>query len=187
MPLNLANRLTLCRITVIPFFISSVLYYTPDKDYLRFVAFGIFVFAVVLDILDGYIARRYGEVTRAGSILDPLADKVLLMSAFVCLHLIRDTLPSVYFPVWFVVFVISRDMILMLGAVVIQIVRGDLHPRPSIWGKISTVCQVASILVVLLQWPDVSVIWFVTTGVSAFAALQYIRDGLQTLSEGSHA
>lgn len=185
MSLNLANRLTLCRIVAVPFFACAVLYYSPQQDHLRFVALGIFLFAVILDVVDGFVARRYGQITRAGSILDPLADKVLLMSAFVCLYMIRHQLPAVHFPIWFVAFVISRDVILMLGAAVIQMVKGSLHPKPSVWGKASTVGQAVSIIVVLIQWPQTPVIWFVSAGISAVAGLQYIRDGLQTLSEGS--
>ncbi|PIW63499.1 MAG: CDP-diacylglycerol--glycerol-3-phosphate 3-phosphatidyltransferase [Candidatus Omnitrophica bacterium CG12_big_fil_rev_8_21_14_0_65_50_5] len=184
--LNLANRLTLGRIVAIPFFAAAVLYYSPDKDYLRFAALGIFLFAAVLDFLDGYIARKFGQVTRAGSILDPLADKMLLMSAFICLHLIRKDLP-IHFPVWFVVFVISRDVILMLGALVMQIVKGNLHPQPSTWGKAGTFVQICSVAVLLLQWPYAPVVWYMATAVSAVAALQYLRNGLQTLSEGSEA
>lgn len=184
--LNLANRLTLGRIVAIPFFSAAVLYYSPDKDYLRFVALAIFLFAGILDLLDGYVARHYGQITRAGSILDPLADKLLVMSAFICLHLIRKDLP-IHFPVWFVVFVISRDVILMLGALVMQIVKGNLHPKPSTWGKVGTFVQICSVVVLLLQWPYAPWVWYAATAVSAVAVLQYVRHGLQTLSEGGEA
>jgi len=85
MVFTLANKLTVFRILLVPVFVWTVLCYSPDKDYLRFVAFGIFLFAVLLDVFDGYIARKLHQETKLGSILDPLADKFLLISTYFCL------------------------------------------------------------------------------------------------------
>ena len=83
MALTFANKITVCRIVAVPFLIATVLYYTPQNDYLRLVALGIFLFAVISDAVDGYVARHYRQRTKAGAVLDPVADKLLLISAFI--------------------------------------------------------------------------------------------------------
>jgi len=83
--LNFANKITIARIIAVPIFIGTVLYYSKQNDFLRFVSLGVFLFAVISDVFDGYIARTRNQKTKAGAILDPLADKFLLISAFVCL------------------------------------------------------------------------------------------------------
>ena len=71
MPLTLANKLTIGRILAVPFFIATVVYYTPERDYLRYVALGIFCLAILTDVIDGYVARTQNQKTVAGAILDP--------------------------------------------------------------------------------------------------------------------
>src|SRR3989338_7065868 len=90
--LSFANKVTIVRILTVPFFIATVLYYAPERDYLRLAALCIFLVAVISDVIDGYIARTWKEKTKAGAILDPLADKLLLISAFICLYKIRSLL-----------------------------------------------------------------------------------------------
>ncbi len=89
MSLTFANKITICRILAVPFFIATVLYYSPQRDHLRYAALGIFLFAVISDVIDGYIARTRHQKTRAGAILDPLADKLLLISATGCFDRLR--------------------------------------------------------------------------------------------------
>ena len=182
MPLTFANKITICRILAVPFFIVSILYYSPEKDYLRFVAIGIFSFAVISDIIDGYIARTRHEKTKAGAILDPLADKLLLISAFVCLYIIGPWLASVRFPMWFVVAVISRDVVLLLGAMIILQVKGDLVVNPTIWGKASAFFQVSSVLGILWQWPFSSMLWIITLGLTIISGVDYIREGIKIIN-----
>src|SRR5690349_1147781 len=117
--LNFANKITIGRILAVPFFIVVLLYHSVDRDYFRYIALGIFLFAVISDVIDGYIARTRHQKTQAGAILDPLADKLLLISAFICLYRIGTQLPTVHFPLWLVVTVISRDVILLIGALLI--------------------------------------------------------------------
>ena len=105
--LTLASKITVCRILIVPVFIATVLYYSPDQDYLRFAALGVFALALALDILDGYLARRLHQETRAGALLDPLADKILLISAYICLYKVGILFDAVRFPIWLVVAVTS--------------------------------------------------------------------------------
>ena len=86
--MNIANKISTFRILTVPFFIACILYYSPDKDYLRLMALSIFVIAVFSDCIDGYIARKKKQYSPAGLILDPVGDKILLISAFIFLHIV---------------------------------------------------------------------------------------------------
>ena len=185
MALTFANKVTIGRILAVPIFIAIVLYYSPQRDYLRYWALGIFLLAMITDMVDGYIARTRQQKTRAGAILDPLADKMLLMSAFICLYKIGVFFSIVHFPVWLVVGVISRDVILLLGAMLIYLVHGQLSLAPSQWGKASTLFQALSIIGMLLQWPDFLELWYVTIVLTTVSGVGYIYNGIKVLNAPS--
>ncbi|MFA5087812.1 MAG: CDP-alcohol phosphatidyltransferase family protein [Candidatus Omnitrophota bacterium] len=182
MSLTFANKITIARILAVPFFIATVLSYSPDRDSLRYLALGIFLFAVISDVIDGYIARTRNQKTHAGAILDPLADKLLLISAFVCLYKVGALFAAVQFPIWLVVAVISRDVILLLGSMIIYLVHGDLSIDPSRWGKATTFFQVLCVLGVLLQWKEVYFIWYFTIIFTFISGVGYIRNGIRILN-----
>ena len=186
MALTFANKVTIGRIIVVPLFIATVLYYSPERPSLRYVALGIFLFAVISDVIDGYIARTRHQKTKAGAILDPLADKLLLISAFICLTIKGNVFSDTAFPLWLVVAVISRDVILLLGAMIIYLVQGDLSISPTRWGKATTFFQVFCIIGVLLQWKIAVLIWYVTALLTVISGLGYIRNGIKTLNDPSH-
>ena len=182
MALTFANKITIVRIVVMPFFIAVVLYYSPERDYLRYVALGLFSFAVISDVIDGYIARTRNQRTLAGAILDPLADKILLMSAFICLYKVGISFSIVQFPMWLVVAVISRDAILLLGSMIIYLVHGNLKIQPSIWGKVTAFFQVSCIWGVLVQWPYIDFFWPATAIFTVISGIDYIRNGIKVLN-----
>jgi CDP-diacylglycerol--glycerol-3-phosphate 3-phosphatidyltransferase len=179
---NFANRITIFRILAVPFFIAVLLYYSPQREYLRSVALGIFLFAVISDLIDGYIARTQHQRTQAGAILDPLADKFLLISAFICLYKVGEFLPATRFPLWLVVTVISRDVILLIGALLIFMVHGQLSGEATKWGKLSTFFQVVAVLGMLLQWPIINVSWYVAVLFAVVSAVDYIWYGIKVLN-----
>ncbi len=185
MGMTFANKITVCRILAVPFFISSVLYYSHEQEYFRYVALSIFLFAVISDFIDGYIARRWHQKTKAGAILDPLADKLLLISAFITLYAMRLQLGSVQFPTWLVVAAISREVILILGATIIQLQKGDLILNPTWLGKTTTFFQMASVLGVLLDWEFSYLIWDATLIFTIISGLDYIREGIKILNNGA--
>ena len=187
MSLTFANKVTILRILAVPFFIASVLYYGPDREYLRYVAMGIFSFAVISDVIDGYIARTRQQKTRAGAILDPLADKLLLISAFICLYSINSNgqLGTVRFPIGLVIAVISRDVILLLGSMIIYSIHGVMDIEPSRWGKATTFFQVFSIFGVLLQWAISPAIWIIMVLLTIISGVGYIRNGIKVLNTPS--
>ncbi|MFH1640540.1 MAG: CDP-alcohol phosphatidyltransferase family protein, partial [Candidatus Omnitrophota bacterium] len=147
--MNFANKISTFRILSVPFFIASLCYYSAERNYLRFVALGIFFLGVISDAVDGYIARKAKQNTKAGLVLDPLGDKLLLMSAFICLSLIREF--AIKFPLWVTLIVISRDVIILLGALVIYMVKQKIDIFPTRWGKLTTAFQMTAVIFVLIQ------------------------------------
>ena len=146
-----ANKITILRILLIPFFVVEVLYYGKGGNELhRLWAIISFAVAAICDGVDGYIARRYNQRSELGAILDPLADKLLLVSGIVLL-----SIPWPYFdtiPLWLTGTIIGRDILILVGLVVIQITIGKVTVRPRILGKIATVLQMAVVLWILLKW-----------------------------------
>src|SRR5216684_6466140 len=132
--MGLANWLTTLRILLIPVFVTLLVYRRPGWAFLVFCA------ASLTDMLDGYIARRRGTQTRLGAFLDPVADKLLMTSAFVTLTYLK------VIPFWIAAVVVSRDLILSVGVVVIHVAGGTVQPAPSWLGKMSTAFQMLTVL-----------------------------------------
>jgi CDP-diacylglycerol--glycerol-3-phosphate 3-phosphatidyltransferase len=179
-----ANKITIFRILLVPFFIVEVLTYVDDgEEWHRFLAIMAFLLASVCDGVDGYIARRYDQRSELGAILDPLADKLLLVAGIVLLSLHHEQyLP--HLPLWLTATVISRDVLLLLGLVVIHFICGKVTVKPHLIGKGATVLQMVAVCWALLKLPASGLHWFalsaaVCTGVSG---LIYVSDGVRQLS-----
>ncbi|MCA9398578.1 MAG: CDP-diacylglycerol--glycerol-3-phosphate 3-phosphatidyltransferase [Candidatus Omnitrophica bacterium] len=181
MPMTVANIITIFRILTIPFFIATILYYTHETDYLRHAALGIFLFSSVSDAVDGYIARKHGQMTDIGAVLDPLADKLLLISAFICLYKVGVNFPVVRFPLWLIVAVLSRDIIVLGGILVIHILKGKVKMKTTFLGKATTFFQMICVLLMLLQWIISPVVWYITAFLSIVSAVDYLRRGMTQL------
>ena len=141
------NLLTVFRMVLIPVFVSLLFYQ-------RFVlALTVFILAGVTDGLDGLLARRFDQKSQLGTILDPIADKLLLVTAFVVLSMrsvFPQPLPShLPVPFWVTVAVISRDVFILVGAAAINIVTGFRRFRPSMLGKINTTVQILAIVLIM--------------------------------------
>ena len=181
-----ANKVTIARILLIPFFIVQVIYYSRTGNELyRFGALLAFALAGLGDALDGYIARHYNQRSELGAILDPLGDKLLLVSAVVLLSLrSAGGVGLDRIPLWVTATIISRDVVLMVGLALIQITCGKAVVRPRILGKIATVLQMAMVLWRLLKWPEpwsgyLTYAAAICTGISG---LLYVWDGMRQLS-----
>jgi cardiolipin synthase len=137
-----ANQLTLGRILLIPAFVILIVY--------GYFGWALIVFGVagLTDLLDGLIARTWGRRTNLGAWLDPMADKLLLVTTFIVL-----TLPGLglinRLPVWLTVLIISRDVIIVLTVAIISLAVGPREFRPSIFGKIATATYVCTCVLVL--------------------------------------
>jgi CDP-diacylglycerol--glycerol-3-phosphate 3-phosphatidyltransferase len=179
-----ANKITILRILLVPFFVVETLYYTKQGYELhRLLAMVCFAVAAICDGVDGYVARHYNQCSELGAILDPLADKLLLVSGIVVLSF--DHSPFLEsMPLWLTGTVLGRDMLILVGMVVIHLMVGKVKVRPRIIGKIATVLQMAVVLWILLKWGEswlraLSLATALCTGISG---LLYVWDGSRQLS-----
>ena len=177
--MNFANKISTFRILSVPFFIATLIYYSPERSYLRFIAFGIFILGVISDAVDGYIARKSHQQSPAGLVLDPLGDKLLLMSAFICLSL-KSEFP-IRFPIGVTLIVISRDVMILLGALVIYIVKQDINISPTRWGKLTTTFQMSSVIAVLLQLSISPIFWWLAAFFTIISGIDYVMRGFKKL------
>jgi len=178
--MNFANKISIFRILIVPFFIASLIYYTPEKDFLRWIALLVFILAVISDAVDGYVARKSKQISKAGVVLDPLGDKLLLMSSFICLTILKDF--PLRFPLWVTFIVISRDTIILLGAVVIYMVKQDINVLPTRWGKLSTTFQMLSVIAVLLQTKVFAYfMWSIAVFFTIISGIVYVKRGFKIL------
>ena len=180
--MNLPNWISIFRILCIPLFIGTLAYYSPDQDHLRLVALAVFLIAVISDAVDGYIARTRHLKTRLGSFIDPLADKLLLTSSFICLAVAHNIPPAFRLPLWVPILFISRDVILVIGAALVHIVTGDLKIAPSPLGKLTTFFQMATVIMVLLQGRPALSVCYVAAFFTIVSGFEYLLKGSRLLS-----
>ncbi|OGW62462.1 MAG: CDP-diacylglycerol--glycerol-3-phosphate 3-phosphatidyltransferase [Nitrospirae bacterium RBG_16_64_22] len=178
--MNLPNLVTVIRIVLIPVFIILLVY---GPVVWALVAFSL---AGVTDALDGYLARRLGEQTAMGRFLDPLADKLLLNSAFITMGALGQ------FPVWLVVIVISRDVAITVGSLLIYLVHHGTVMAPTILGKATTLSQLILVVNQLIvtsagfAHPLEVPILAVTAALTVASGIHYIVRGIR-FSGGSAA
>jgi cardiolipin synthase len=147
--MGLANWLTIGRILLVPVFVTLLVYNRVQ------LALGAFVLAGLTDSLDGYIARARGTQTRLGAFLDPLADKLLLTASYVTL---TYKFPKVL-PFWLTATVISRDLLLIMVALLVMLTGGQVHPAPTGLGKTSTALQMVTVGLALMTVAGLQTGW----------------------------
>ena len=178
--MNLANKLTMLRILMIPVFIA-VLVYSKDRDIVyRYIALGIFIIASATDALDGYVARRYNMITDFGKLMDPLADKILVSSALIIL-IELGSISS-----WIVSIVIAREFI--ISGIRLIATEKNIIIAASPLGKLKTVSQMLSVILMLLSIKAISLItdlsiWLMCI-LSVISLLDYIIKNKKVLSLG---
>jgi cardiolipin synthase (CMP-forming) len=171
--LTAANLLTVLRLILIPIFVTTLYYQC------FFWSLCIFLSAAITDGLDGLLARSLNQKTHLGEILDPMADKLLLVTAFIILSLPRFTTITPI-PFWLTATAISRDVFIVLGALVINITTGFSKFRPSLPGKINTLVQISMIVVFLISNAFdqnsalLLVMYYATLAMAIFSGLHYI-------------
>lgn len=142
MSMNLPNKLTMFRVVLIPVFIVILMSGLIAEPASRYIAVVIFCVASFTDYLDGHIARKYNLVTNFGKFMDPLADKLLVSAAMICM------IELGMLPAWVVIIIISREFIITGFRLIAA--EGGLVIAASWWGKIKTVTQMAMIILMLL-------------------------------------
>ena len=178
--MNLANKLTMLRILMIPVFIA-VLVYSKDRDIVyRYIALGIFIIASVTDALDGYVARRYNMITDFGKLMDPLADKILVSSALIILIELGNIRS------WIVSIVIAREFI--ISGIRLIATEKNIIIAASPLGKLKTVSQMLSVILMLLSIEAISFITDISVWLmcilSVVSLLDYIIKNKKVLSLG---
>jgi cardiolipin synthase len=176
--LTTANQLTILRIVFVPLFITLLAYGQLGW------ALGTFVIAGITDVLDGIIARRYGQKTSIGAVLDPLADKLLMTASIIVL-----SLPQMEFintvPRWLMILMIFRDVFILLVSLITVLMAGWRVFRPSVYGKASTLLQVLTIFAVLFaNWrnivvPELQILFYLTGFMTAVSGVHYLGKGLR--------
>ncbi len=183
-----ANKITILRILLVPFFVVELLYYlrTGHESH-RLAALTCFGVAAALDGVDGYVARRFNQKSELGAILDPLADKLLLVSAVVTLSWSHSVWLG-QIPLWLTGTILGRDVLILLGLMVVRCTTGKVVVRPRLMGKCATVLQMTVVIWVLLRWdrgrggPWLAG-WCLSAAIcTACSGMLYLWDGMRQFS-----
>ena len=178
--MNLPNKLTVLRVIMIPFFVAALLYDGGANQNMRYVAAAIFIIASLTDMLDGKIARKYNLVTNFGKFMDPLADKLLVCSALICMIELREL------PAWMVIIIISREFIISGFRLVAS--DNGVVIAASYWGKFKTTFQMIGVVLLIFNIPALSmvttiVIW-IALALTVISLVDYIVKNAGVLTEG---
>ena len=179
--MNLPNKLTTLRVIMIPFFVFFLLWQNGENHTFRMIALALFIIASLTDLLDGKIARKYNLVTNFGKFMDPLADKLLVCSALICLIELNAL------PAWMVIIIISREFIIS-GFRLIASDNGVVIAA-SYWGKFKTTFQRVSVVLLILDIPALAFVTTICVWIALLLTIvslvDYIYKNHKILTEGS--
>ena len=178
--MNLPNKLTVLRVILIPFFVVSMMIENGANQTFRDVAAAIFIIASLTDMLDGKIARKYNLVTNFGKFMDPLADKLLVCSALICLIQLGQL------PAWMVIIIVSREFIIS-GFRLVAAEQGIVIAA-SYWGKFKTTFQMIAVVLMILNFEALSAVTLICTWaaliLTIISLVDYIAKNHKVLTEG---
>ncbi|MBQ5699124.1 MAG: CDP-diacylglycerol--glycerol-3-phosphate 3-phosphatidyltransferase [Lachnospiraceae bacterium] len=178
--MNLPNKLTVLRVIMIPFFVVMLMLDGGANQLYRYIAAAIFIIASFTDFLDGSIARKYGLVTNFGKFMDPLADKLLVCSALICLIELGQL------PAWMVLIIISREFIISGFRLVAS--DNGVVIAASYWGKWKTVFQMISVILLIVNVEALSMITnialWIALALTVISLVDYIVKNIGILTEG---
>ena len=179
--MNLPNKLTVLRVCMIPFFVVMLLLNGGENQTYRYIAAAIFIVASLTDMLDGKIARKYNLVTNFGKFMAPLADKLLVCSALICLVDLKQL------PAWMVIVIISREFIISGFRLVAS--DNGIVIAASYWGKFKTTFQMISVILLIVRIPALTVltqicVWTALV-LTVISLVDYIAKNHKVLTEGS--
>lgn len=179
--MNLPNKLTVMRVILIPFFVAALLYDNGSSQTMRVVANVIFIVASLTDLFDGKIARKYNLVTNFGKFMDPLADKLLVCSALICLIQLGQL------PAWVVIIIISREFIISGFRLVAS--DNGIVIAASYWGKFKTTFQMLMVIFLIMDLGGVfatveTILIYVSLALTVISLVDYIAKNKQVLTQG---
>jgi CDP-diacylglycerol--glycerol-3-phosphate 3-phosphatidyltransferase len=194
--MTLANKITVVRFFLIPVFIVFAAYYSEsitsgeEHRLYRILALATYALASISDAIDGYIARNFNQSTPLGRVLDPIADKLLLLSGVVTLSV---TNWHAGLPIWFAALVIARDVVISVGMLIIYLTHGKAKVRARISGKICTFLTLSCVCWVLVDfwsvgsrpWP-LEVLIYLAAVFTVVTGYLYLCDGIRQLRESGH-
>ena len=165
---------------MIPFFVAALLYDGGANQIMRYVAAALFIIASLTDMLDGKIARKYNLVTNFGKFMDPLADKLLVCSALICMIELREL------PAWMVIIIISREFIISGFRLVAS--DNGVVIAASYWGKFKTTFQMIGVVLLIFNIPALStlttIIVWIALALTVISLVDYIVKNAGVLTEG---
>lgn len=177
--MNLPNKLTVLRVIMIPFFVVFMLT-DLGGQYSNYIALVIFCVASLTDMLDGKIARKYNLVTNFGKFMDPLADKLLVGAAMICL------IPMNKLPAWIVIVIISREFIIS-GFRLVAADNGVVIAA-SYWGKFKTTFQMAAVILMIFNIPALTlvtnIVVVIAVALTIISLVDYVAKNIKILTEG---
>ena len=178
--MNLPNKLTIIRVCLIPFFVAALLFDHGNNYTMRIVANVLFIVASLTDLFDGKIARKYNLVTNFGKFMDPLADKLLVCSALICLIELGQL------PAWVVIIIISREFIIS-GFRLVAADNGVVIAA-SYWGKFKTTFQMAAVILMIFNIPALSlvtnIVVVIAVALTIISLVDYVAKNIKILTEG---
>ncbi len=166
--MNLPNKLTMFRVILIPFFVVFLLVDITSVD--KWIALAIFIVASLTDLLDGKIARKYNLVTNFGKFMDPLADKLLVCSALICLVALERI------PAWMVIVIIAREFIISGFRLVAS--DNGVVIAASYWGKFKTTFQIIIICLMIADLEELQLLTMIVTWVAVILTVVSLVDYL---------
>ena len=178
--MNLPNKLTVMRVILIPFFVAALLYDNGSSQTMRVVANVIFIVASLTDLFDGKIARKYNLVTNFGKFMDPLADKLLVCSALICLIQLGQL------PAWVVIIIISREFIIS-GFRLVAADNGIVIAA-SYWGKFKTTFQMIAVILMIFNIPALATVTMIMLVIAVvltvISLVDYVAKNVEVLTMG---
>jgi len=184
MLLNWPNRITIARILLVTPYVICMLNLNEPWAGWRYTALALFAAMAFSDALDGFLARRLGESTPLGGFLDPVGDKLLVTASVVLLAIDATAVQGFRLPNWVPVIAIGKDVLTVIGFLLIYAVTGQFFLRPRIWGKACTMLQLLMIGYGLIApdlpgwaqqpWP---VMWWIASAAAVIATVDYVRIG----------
>ena len=178
--MNLPNKLTILRVCLIPFFVAALLFDHGNNYTMRIVANVLFIVASLTDLFDGKIARKYNLVTNFGKFMDPLADKLLVCSALICLIELGQL------PAWVVIIIISREFIIS-GFRLVAADNGVVIAA-SYWGKFKTTFQMAAVILMIFNIPALTlvtnIVVVIAVALTIISLVDYVAKNIKILTEG---
>ena len=178
--MNLPNKLTTLRVIMIPFFVFFLLWQNGENHTFRMIALALFIIASLTDLLDGKIARKYNLVTDFGKFMDPLADKLLVCSALICLIQLGQL------PAWIVIIIISREFIIS-GFRLVAADNGIVIAA-SYWGKFKTTFQMIAVILMIFNIPALKTVTFIMLAAAVVLTIvslvDYVAKNVEVLTKG---